>query len=186
MQGTIFRYHRKLINSIGERVSLTCSASIGDSKVLRFKAVWMFNEQHVVSNQSKIKTEFQTMQNGWMYMNTTLTIDSIENSDFGNYSCLICGDLDRMIIKRTDNCATEWLIGQYNVQKYRGKVSFIYAAPGSAIHLIWKPMFLTVKTVIWCNTITLIMVSTQNKEISQNGVAHHFHIYISIFHMEMR
>ncbi|XP_056019408.1 uncharacterized protein LOC130054258 [Ostrea edulis] len=139
--GTLFPYHRKVyVNSIGESVRLSCSAVVSNCDSSSIKVVWKFNEQHSVSNQSKIKTEFEKMRNGLEYVSSNLTIDAIKNSDFGNYSCFFCDYSKAVTLAHFHRYASEYLIGQYSVQKNNGNTFYIYATPGSAVHLTWKPM----------------------------------------------
>lgn len=81
------------------------------------------------------------MQNGWVYVSSNLTIDAIKNSDFGKYSCFFCDYSKEVTLAHFHRYASEFLIGQYSVQKNNGNTFYIYATPGSAVHLTRKPVF---------------------------------------------
>lgn len=141
-------YRREVFfRSIGESVNLYCAASIRTS--LSMNILWSMRERGLTStgNQTKIKTTFEKMHNGWVGMTSTLNINLINSSDFGDYSCsnqhyTYSNEMLFYLHKKAyvSIQATEILLGQYRIQNYTGKDYFIYATPGGAVDLTWKTM----------------------------------------------
>lgn len=76
-----------------------------------------------------------------------LEINFIDNNSFGNFTCSFqqyryIGEKLYFHQKEATPVieSIETVIAQYNIKKYPGKESYIYATPGGAISIRWKPM----------------------------------------------
>ncbi|XP_062576751.1 uncharacterized protein LOC134238645 [Saccostrea cucullata] len=148
VHGQIPPYQREVhVVSRGESFSISCKAFLHGTFPVH--VYWTSKGRNVtsISSKCKISTDIQSVIGNQMFVTSTLQFDAIKNSDFGKYSCsLYYEEFSSASYHYQNNkasafiVATEYLIGQYRIKRYRGKKFFVYTSPGSVVNLEWRPM----------------------------------------------
>ncbi|XP_062586896.1 uncharacterized protein LOC134248518 [Saccostrea cucullata] len=143
-------YHREVhVISTGESITLHCNALLNGNTCNLGRVFWTSRGRNVssINSQSKITTDFQRVQDDKMSVKSSLQFDARKKSDFGKYSCSIYFEdfsIESLYYQNNKAStfikASEYLIGQYHIKKYRGNKYFVYATPGSVVNLEWSPM----------------------------------------------
>lgn len=127
---------------IGESVNLSCIAISKNAEPVCI--MWSLNNNHPhlkgIACDKKTNVESTTVF-------SQLEINFIDNNSFGNFTCSFqqyryIGEKLYFHQKEATPVieSIETVIAQYNIKKYPGKESYIYATPGGAISIRWKPM----------------------------------------------
>lgn len=141
--GKAFPYEKGALEiAYGESVRLSCSAARKtNDKVI---PIWLVNGSYLDLNMDIYSLENNVRNKS---ISSHLSIDFIENSAFGDYSCHF--QIDEYYGKKVSfenksavlfKDSSEIIIAQYHVQQYNGKNIYVYAAPGGVIDLSWKIM----------------------------------------------
>lgn len=145
-KGDTFPYERLTYNvGIGESLILTCGAVLGS--IENISVSWFLNGRHpFLHGNSYIKTKIErnVSHNN---IASIIDIDFIDDIGFGNFTCVFHtftytgGNVYFHGRKASPVIGShEMIIAQYNVMKYSGRESYIYATPGEVIDIRWKPM----------------------------------------------
>ncbi|XP_062586898.1 uncharacterized protein LOC134248519 [Saccostrea cucullata] len=150
-RGLTLPYYRNVpFISTGESVRLSCAAATNAADQHdQIRVFWTLEGRNVASirSQNKITTDVKSIRTNWISVESTLNIDAIKNSEFGDYSCSFhmvessSGTVYFQNKKASEFIlVVEYLIGQYSVRKYKGQIFFLYLSPGSVVELQWRPM----------------------------------------------
>ena len=149
-QGKLLPYHKKVMSVVnGESVKLHCDAFLITPESL-VNVTWAFNGSNINSKMDTPDTKVIYEKDVHTHtFSSDLKISFLDNFGFGDYNCIIRSYYyfgSKMYFNKTKlNAMTnmgisELLIGQHSVRQYVKRDFYVYATPGGAIDLTWKPM----------------------------------------------
>ena len=141
--GIAVPYHKDaLAIAYGESVRLSCSALWETNATVN--VLWFVNGRYLDSNMD-IYNQENNIRN--YSISSYLNIDFIDNSGFGDYTCLsrIYEHYGEKVSFEEKNAvlymnSTEMIFAQHKVRQYKGRDIYVYVAPGGVIDLRWKVM----------------------------------------------
>lgn len=144
--GEEFPYYRQVFTvGNGESVQLSCNTISKTKHPLN--VLWFLNESYLDPNVYFFDEEKQIINDDpGNLLKSTLNIDFVENSGYGDYTCFLRNySYGEKITFASKKAATfihtsNVLIGQYSVRQYTGRDFYVYATPGGALDLTWKSM----------------------------------------------